>query len=240
MPTNDTQSFWNDIYLKYRQQTGNLLPHIHPILQKRFPQALWSGNPGRREVALTFDDGPHPQDTPDLLEVLDRHQVKATFFLVGERVEMYPDLVAQVAARGHQFGIHGYRHEPFPLISSVDLQAQLDTTRNLISAASGYAVEHIRDVRPPYGVALNSTVQRLLQWQYRPVMWSIVPLHWFLPEQETIQHVLRLVCCGSLIVLHENQPGHPVAELTDRIVAQVKAMEYTFITVDQMWQQINL
>src|SRR5688572_3212593 len=109
-----------------------LVPHIHPILERRFPEAFWAGSGERPEIALTFDDGPDPYDTPALLEVLARHGTLATFFWLGERVQALPTLAYRVAAAGHQIAIHGYRHQAFPLLAANVLLGQLNRTRQLI------------------------------------------------------------------------------------------------------------
>ncbi|NOK58511.1 MAG: chitooligosaccharide deacetylase NodB-like protein [Chloroflexi bacterium AL-W] len=215
---------------------ANRLPDVVPTLQKRFPQALWAGNNERRQIALTFDDGPHPQDTPALLKVLEHHRVRATFFHVGEYIESWPGLVTEVAAAGHQVGIHGYRHEPFPMIREPDLYEQLAVTRKLISMASQRKEADIRDVRPPYGVFLNRTLQQLERWNYRPVLCSVLPLHWIQSGEETIQQVLDQTTSGSLVVLHEGQTGPDIATLTDTILTYLNRVGFEFITVDQMWQ----
>jgi peptidoglycan/xylan/chitin deacetylase (PgdA/CDA1 family) len=108
---------------------------LHVLLRRHFPQALWNGPGDHRAIALTFDDGPHPQDTPRLLELLARQQVRATFFQVGKQVAEYPDLVRQVAEAGHQIGMHGYRHRAFPLESAAILRGHLAHTQFLIAQA---------------------------------------------------------------------------------------------------------
>jgi peptidoglycan/xylan/chitin deacetylase (PgdA/CDA1 family) len=206
------------------------------LLRRGSPGALWAGRPSAPLVALTFDDGPDPRDTPRLLEVLARHQVTATFFQIGERVERWPDLSRQVAAAGHQLALHGYRHRPFPLEAPEALRGQLAYTRRMLAQISGRPADTLRDVRPPYGVYTPATLAGLLAWGYRPVMWSVVPFHWMQPAEPTITQATRMVRRGSLLVLHESLGGPPVADLTDAIVTRLAAAGYGFVSVDQMWQ----
>lgn len=216
---------------------ARLMPHIHPHLQQWFPQALWKGNPAHAEIALSFDDGPDRIDTPQLLEVLARHQVVATFFVLGERAAAFPHLVQAIHAAGHHIGLHGYTHTHFPLIEANQLRLQLAATRDTISAASGCDPSRLRDVRPPYGTFLPETLTYLLRWNYRPVMWSSVPLHWLQPTSVTVQQVQRQATNGTLLVLHEAQPTGPaVAPLVEQLIPLLKAANLTFVTVDQMWQ----
>lgn len=206
------------------------------LLQRHFPVALWAGQPAAPLLALTFDDGPHPRDTPQLLDVLDRLQVPATFFHLGERVEQWPALVSDVAAAGHQLGIHGYRHRPFPLEAPLALRDQLARTQQMLASISGRDAHTIRDVRPPYGLYTPGILNSLAVWGYRPVMWSVVPFHWRQPASTTIEQTTRLVQPGAVLVLHESLAGPPVSDLTEVIVTRLKAAGYQFVSIDQMWQ----
>jgi peptidoglycan-N-acetylglucosamine deacetylase len=96
-------------------------------------------------VALTFDDGPHPEFTPRLLEILRGHQARATFFMLGEAARRYPDLVKQVATEGHAIGNHSWDHPSFPLITARQQQQQI------IACAQALAPYGQRLFRPPYG-----------------------------------------------------------------------------------------
>jgi peptidoglycan/xylan/chitin deacetylase (PgdA/CDA1 family) len=216
---------------------GEQFPNMHPMLQQQFPQALWMGNRERWEIALTFDDGPRSHDTPQLLEVLARHHIKATFFFLGERIQTMRQVVRKVAAAGHQVAIHGYRHRPFPLEHSHDLEQQLERTRMMIADMCGCDPLEICDVRPPFGVFTPNTLRLLQRWHYRPVMWSVVPLHWTQSARRSIEQVMQQTRRGAIIVLHEGQPDSPpVAELTDRIVGKLRATGFTFVTIEHMWQ----
>jgi peptidoglycan/xylan/chitin deacetylase (PgdA/CDA1 family) len=132
--------------------TASSLDKLYHRLHRLFPQALWTGNPERHEIALTFDDGPNPQDTLPLLEVLARHQVTATFFNIGSRVKQFPHLTRAVAEAGHQIGLHGYYHRPFPLELPVALRAELDQFRALAVKECACDPDLLWDVRPPYGL----------------------------------------------------------------------------------------
>jgi peptidoglycan/xylan/chitin deacetylase (PgdA/CDA1 family) len=214
-----------------------VVPHIHPILQRRFPEALWAGSGERPVIALTFDDGPDPYDTPALLEVLARHGTLATFFWLGERVQELPTLAHMVAAAGHQIAIHGYGHRAFPLLAAHVLLYQLNRTQQLIADATGQDFVQIRNVRPPYGVFTQHTLTLLARWQYRPVMWTVVPGHWLQPATDTMRQVVAQTRAGAILVLHEGQRRGPsVAALTDTILTHLGSGTWRFVTVDTLWQ----
>ncbi len=210
---------------------------LHSKLSQTFPACLWSGDPARREVALTFDDGPHRRFTPGLLEVLDRYGVQATFFVLGQQVDNTPEIVRDIYAAGHWLGLHGYDHQPFVL--SEGLRESLELTKQSISRACGLDPELIRDVRPPYGVFTPWTLDALLTWGYRPVMWQVVSDDSLQPGVEVIvDRTLRRTGNGALIVLHDGSDRcTDVAEATTHIVEQLLARGYRFVSVEQFWRQ---
>jgi peptidoglycan-N-acetylglucosamine deacetylase len=124
---------------------------------------------GDAAVALTFDDGPHARGTAAVLKILDEHDVRATFFLVGEQVEREPTLAAEVAAAGHAIGIHGYRHTLLLRRSPGAIRDDLLRARDTIGTATGTTP---RLYRPPYGVFSGPAllIVRRLGWQ--PLLWS--------------------------------------------------------------------
>lgn len=224
--------------LKTRAQQlwGDTLSRSLPYLQKQFPQVLWLGDPIRPEIALTFDDGPQPQDTPELLRVLDRYQVQATFFMVGRELEQVPHLVRAVAEAGHGLGLHGYRHRPLDIYPAKVVRQHLLITRRLISRACRYTVVGVRDVRPPFGLLTPLLLKRLIRWRFRPVIGSLVPVHWRQSQAQTVREVKRHARPGALIVLHEGQSGPPVAQIAANLIPWLQSEGYQFITIDQMWQ----
>jgi peptidoglycan/xylan/chitin deacetylase (PgdA/CDA1 family) len=125
--------------------------------------------------------------------------------LVGRYVEQYPDLVKQIYQSGHQLGIHGFRHLPFPLEKPATLQTQLDHARNALANACGISPETIKDLRPPYGAFTSKLVSMLTEWGYQLVLWNNIPPHWMQPLSWTIKQVLGQIHPGSIIVLHD---GH--------------------------------
>ncbi len=224
------------LYKPVRRLAGPVAPLVFRLLSRLFPQALWQGAATRPEIALTFDDGPHREDTPQLLKVLDRHQVKASFFFVGNRIAGAQDLVRQVLRAGHQIALHGYRHRPFPFETSHILRAHLYLTQKILAETCGCSLHRFRDVRPPYGLFTPATLARLAEWGYRPVMWTVVPPHWLQPTPVSLREVTGQVSNGCLLVLHEGLPGLPVASLADEILHRLKAAGFSFVTVDQMWR----
>jgi peptidoglycan/xylan/chitin deacetylase (PgdA/CDA1 family) len=223
-------------------QFAPLYPLIHQFLKPTFPNCLWAGSLETKTVALTFDDGPHPQYTPKLLEVLDQYQIPASFFWLGTCVDRSPEVAQAVWQRGHWLGLHGYRHRSFTQLSTLGLRQSLIQTQTAIAQACRLDLDevqqHIRDVRPPNGFFTPQTLRLLEQWNYRPVMWSVVPEDWVRPGIDTVvQRVLQQTQNGSLIVLHDGYcGGEDVAETAAQLIPELLAQGYTFVTVDHFWQ----
>lgn len=183
---------------------------------------------------MSYDDGPHPRDTPALLEVLAHHHVTASFAWLGERVEAAPELMASAAAAGHQLLIHGYRHRSFLTENRAKLRKMLDHTRDMIARYADRDPQQIRYVRPPFGHLSAGLVRDLRAWGYRPVLGSIMPVHWYMPAALSVRQVASQATSGSLIVMHESLNGPPVAELTDVILIRLAGRGLRFVTIETL------
>ena len=210
-------------------------PFLYTWLQKQHPHALYYGDGSRREIALTFDDGPHPRDTPRVLEVLAKHNVYTTFFLIGQNAERYPHLVREIHQNGHQLALHCYRHLPFPLENPSILRKGLDRTRRVIADICGLSPAAICHVRPPYGFFTARTLSMLNEWGYRLVIWNSIPLHWVQPVHWTIKQILDDAFPGSVVVLHDGKGhGTKAAQILDVILPKLKALHFDFIKIEDM------
>lgn len=224
-------------------QLAPLYPILYRILKPTFNTCLWCGTDSQAQVALTFDDGPHPEYTPELLEVLDRYGVKASFFWLGVCVSRAPDVAKALYDRGHWIGLHGWDHRNFPTLTQAQLKQSLELSQAAIARACNLDLEYVRatmrDVRPPNGLFTPQTLKWLHLWNYRPVMWSVVPEDWVRPGVEVVaSRVMGQVQNGSLIVLHDGVcGGQDVAQTTDRILKNLLQRGQTFVTVEQLWQQ---
>ncbi|HEY9744061.1 MAG TPA: polysaccharide deacetylase family protein [Coleofasciculaceae cyanobacterium] len=220
-------------------QLAPLYPILYRILQPSFPSCLWTGATNSRAIALTFDDGPHPQYTSELLQVLDRYSIRASFFWLGACVDRNPTLAREVYKRGHWIGLHGYHHHSFPFLKPDALKQSLEKTQEAIAQACQIHPDNVRDVRPPNGLFTPQTLNLLHQWNYRPVMWSVVPEDWERPGVYVVmQRVLQQVQNGSLIVLHDGYcGGQDVAQTTAQLIPQLLQQDYHFVTIDQLRQQ---
>jgi len=214
------------------------LHQLYTAAQDRHPEILFYGSRANRTIALTFDDGPHPRDTPRVLDVLEKHNVRVTFHLVGKHVEEHRSLIQQIHRSGHQLALHCYRHIPFPMERLDTLRRQLEHTRNVVADSGGVAPETIKDLRPPYGVFNKRTLSHLTEWGYRLVMWNCIPPHWMQPMSWSIQQIMEAVMPGAVIVLHDGHGhGARVAEIVDHVVPRIQSLGYEFVRVEEMQKQ---
>jgi peptidoglycan/xylan/chitin deacetylase (PgdA/CDA1 family) len=213
-----------------------LFPLVYRLLQPTFPHCLWCGNSNSKTIALTFDDGPHPQYTPQVLSVLKRYNITASFFWLGNCVNRFPDIGKTVSEQGHWIGLHGYEHDSFPLLSPTQLKQSLEKTQIAIYNACNLSPEKVRDVRPPNGFFTPQTLHLFQQWNYRPVMWSVVPEDWVHPGVNVVvNRVIKQVKPGSLIVLHDGYfGGKDVAETINILIPRLLQEGYEFVTVDSL------
>jgi peptidoglycan/xylan/chitin deacetylase (PgdA/CDA1 family) len=220
-------------------QFAPLYPFIYQALNPLFPSCLWAGNAALPTISLTFDDGPHPVYTPQLLEVLDHYGVPASFFWLGECVHRAPAIAQTVYQQQHWLGLHGYEHHSFPTLSPVALKQSLLTTQAEIASACNLVIDAIRDVRPPNGLFIPQTLKLLQEWNYRPVMWSVVPEDWVNPGPAiVVERILAQVRGGSIIVLHDGVcGGADVAQTVKSLIPALLERGYRFVTIDQLWQQ---
>lgn len=130
---------------------------------------LWRLPADQSSVALTFDDGPDPVHTPALLDLLLAHDIKATFFMIGEKVAQQQDIVRRIAAEGHSLGGHTWRHREIVGLSDADLKQELATCRAIIRDVSGVDTEMFR---PPRGRVDFRAIHRIAALEYRLVHWT--------------------------------------------------------------------
>ena len=157
---------------------------------------------GSDGVALTFDDGPHPQGTPAVLESLRETGAKATFFLAGEQVERRPALAAEIVAAGHRVELHCYRHRNQLRLGGRALLEDAERARATIEEASGQA---IADYRPPYGIFSAVGLRAIRARGWRPVLWSRWGRDW--AGRATPASITRRLTAGAragdILLLHD-------------------------------------
>ena len=180
-----------------------------------------------KKVALTFDDGPHPQYTEQLLDGLREREVVATFFVTGEHASLHPDIILRMHEEGHLIGNHTYSHIQLCEDNRDTFKEELVVTSDVIEKIIG---EEVCYVRPPYGVWDKKLETEL---DMIPVLWTVDPLDWCSEDAETIvKKVYAGVEDNAIILLHDYYDTSVTAAL--EIVDKLKAQGYVFVTVDEI------
>lgn len=192
-----------------------------------FSRVLVSGN----YIAMTFDDGPHPQNTPRLLDILRARNVKATFYVIGRSVDLYPQIVRRTVAEGHEVGNHSYTHRLLSKLGDSDLRQEMIRCHEAVGRAAGV---RMRTMRPPYGGLLQR--QRELvhaEFGYPTILWAVDPLDWKRPGPSVVtSRILSGTSAGSIVLAHDLH-----AQTVDAMPATIDGLlrrGFKFVTVSQL------
>jgi len=200
-----------------------MIPRTSGIFSLLFPKILFrvKAPHGSRQVYLTFDDGPHPEATPFVLDCLAQYEAKATFFTVGENVSRYPEIMDRVRREGHALGHHTDKH----------LNAlQTDLAVYMADVETGAGKNPSPYFRPPYGKLTRATY-RALKNKYRIVLWDVLSEDYDTryTAERCIQKVMRQVRPGSIVVLHDNPKcADKMRVILPEVLGQLKNLGYSF------------
>lgn len=180
-----------------------------------------------KKIALTFDDGPHPRYTEELLDGLAERDVKATFFLLGQNIEGREEIIERMAREGHLIGNHTYYHVDITRLSQREACREILDTSEKITAITGQPVEYIR---PPFG---NWDKELECEVMMLPIFWSVDTLDWTTKnEDQIVQKVVTKIEENDIILMHDSYDSTVKAAL--RIVDLLQAEGYEFVTADEL------
>ncbi len=203
--------------------------------QGRHLLSLWRGDASRREVALTFDDGPHPDFTARLLDLLKREKVKATFFVVGKKVDEAPAMVARIAREGHEIGNHTYNHTNLDKLSREQAEKEISQANAAIKRACGVQAVSFR---PPGGHHSEVVYHAASRQGMRTVFWTDDPGDFAKPAPDVIMaRTLKDLDNGSDILLHDGI--EPTLQMLPDLIARLRRDGYRFVTVSEMAQHLE-
>jgi peptidoglycan/xylan/chitin deacetylase (PgdA/CDA1 family) len=218
--------------------------------QSMAPTGQWFGRTftglgrGSKQLALTYDDGPNDPHTLRLLEILARHHVHATFFLIGRHVEQRPDIVRELVKAGHVIGNHTFTHPLLTFKSARELREQFSRCDHALTDAVG---GHSSLFRPPFGGRRPGVLRTARQMGMEPIMWNVTGYDWNAPSVEHIERqVTRQVRGGDVILLHDG--GHRefgadrsyTVAATARLISRYLAEGYEFVTVPEMMGKVDV
>ncbi len=166
------------------------------ILKKIFPNLIWDIKTYEKEIYLTFDDGPHPDITPGVLEMLDKYKAKATFFCVGDNVRKHPDTYELILNKGHEVGNHSYSHSNGWKVSNDNYFDDIEKADKLIRSNL---------FRPPYGRISPSQIKHLKK-KYSIIMWSVLTYDYSknVSKEQCLRNSIIKTKPGSIVVFHDS------------------------------------
>ncbi len=186
-----------------------------------------------RKVALTFDDGPHPIYTPRILEILAEFDVPATFFVVGQNVENYPEAFQALLDSGCEIGNHTYSHRNVGKMNEAEIRREIEATE---AAVAKVCDRRLCLLRPPEG-SLGVPLERVsVDKGYDLILWSIDTLDWaHTPSDKIVSKVIGNVCGGDIILMHDYVSGkNTTCDALRMIISELKERGYEFVTVSEL------
>jgi peptidoglycan/xylan/chitin deacetylase (PgdA/CDA1 family) len=172
------------------------------IRSSLFGKIFWRGRSDRHQVALTFDDGPHPRFTRKILKILKDEKVPATFFLVGKKVEAFPEVAREIVQGDHEVGCHGYTHRPLWLKTRRALLDEIERSRAAFE--THLSLEPVL-FRPPYGIRGPRILQLARARGWKTVFWTRAGWDWTnISGDEVARRVLKELEPGNILLLHDS------------------------------------
>jgi len=212
--------------------------------QSMAPTGQWYGRTftglpaGTKQIALTYDDGPNDPHTMRLLEVLAKHNVRATFFMIGRYVQQRPEIAREVLKAGHVVGNHTFTHPLLIFKRSAETRKELKECHEVLQDIVG---EHSNLFRPPFGGRRPSTLRIAHELGLEAIMWNVTGYDWNAPPAAVIdQKVTNQIRGGDVVLLHDGghkQMGADRSQTvlaTDLLIARYKSQGYSFVSIPEM------
>jgi peptidoglycan/xylan/chitin deacetylase (PgdA/CDA1 family) len=203
------------------------------ILERIFPEILWRGPSNDNSIYLTFDDGPDPDITSMVLDILSEHDVRASFFLVGSRISGVESVVERLGQAGHLLANHGYSHRKLGWVPSRTIAIEIADTEHIL-ASNGWSYHRL--FRPPFGHFRPGITNMLHRIGYRMVMWSLMPGDYRnLASDRLLQRTLRNLHPGAINVLHDHSrnPGH-MLQMLPNLLKELADRDYACKRLDEI------
>lgn len=204
-----------------------------------------TGSPQKDFIAITFDDGPDPVYTPQILDILKKYDVKATFFMVGKHVEMFPEVAERIVEEGHEIGNHTYSHKNLLFLSKEQAEKEVLDSQKAIEKITGRKPELFRPPRGLYSQAVREIIE---EHEYKLVLWSLSSRDWTeISARQIRDQIVLHVSGGDIILFHDS--GSIIARsggdrkntvrALPEIIVMLKEEGYEFITVTGLLEKVE-
>lgn len=225
-------------YLKRRLRSGVRLPsRLGDVVARNIAGSITGAYTNKNIVALTFDDGPHPENTPRLVDILNKHNAKATFFMIGKSAERYPDVVKYVASSGHVIANHTWDH---PAVPAIDRRERF---RQILACEQALFPYGTKLFRPPYGFQSISSYMDARMLGYQIVTWTKSVEDWLDHDAENLsERITGTLKPGNIILMHDvlyhTIEDHyavrtPLFDAIDRVLSRKNSL-FSFVTVPEL------
>ena len=204
-----------------------------PVSAQKELQVIREGDRNSMKIALTFDDGPHPYRTDDILNLLEKYKIKATFFVVGENVSYYPEPFKRTVAMGHEIGNHTYHHTPLSDTCEKTVTEEIAQTDEIIFKTVGL---HPKLFRPPEGSYGEHALKTAQSMGMRMILWTVDTRDWERPPAEAIvENVMKNVRGGSILLFHDymHKTAHTM-EALEILLPKLLERGFEFVTVSEL------
>ena len=220
------------VFLTIAMLSGLLQPLLATTQLTQAPSPIFQGNQSRPQVALACNVFWGEEYLPDMLKTLDNNNIHITFFIGGSWANKYPEILKDLANRGHELGNHTYSHPHPNTLSKEKNKEQITKTEELVSSLTGIKTNLYA---PPYGEYNNTVLLAAQELQYTTIMWSIDTVDWKRPPPEVLkERVLKKLHNGAIILMH---PTAPTAQALPSLIEEIQKRGYTIKTVSDILKE---
>ncbi|AZO94781.1 LysM peptidoglycan-binding domain-containing protein [Halocella sp. SP3-1] len=216
---------------------GDSYNYNGPNYIRDFPDTFYRyGNTNQYKIAITFDDGPDGTYTPWILDILKKYNVPATFFLMGKRINNYPEVVKRIIAEGHIVASHSWSHPDLTKLSPAELSLEIDKTEKTLAGITGLKTKL---VRPPYGAVSSTLLERMKEFDYKVINWTVDSRDWLDRDVDQILiNTLPNIDKDTIILFHsaggENHDLSATAEMLPEFIQTLQMLGYQFVNLDEL------
>ncbi len=217
------------VFMVVAMLSGNIQPLLNTTQLATVPPPVFQGDTAQPHIAFACNVFWGEEYLPDMLKTLDENNIHITFFIGGSWANKYPEVLKELANRGHELGNHTYSHPHPNTLSKEKNKEQILKTEQLVASVTGV---NTKLYAPPYGEYNNTVLLAAQELDYTTIMWSIDTIDWKRPPPEVIQErVLKKLHNGAIILMH---PTAPTAQALPGLIAEIKKRGYTITTVSDI------